>query len=51
MIAHTSLHVLETRDRACLLQDGPLTLGRPAPETSVEEGVAPVGAEHPDTGT
>ena len=37
VIAHNYLHVLETCDRVCLLQNGRITFDRPTAETSVEE--------------
>ncbi len=35
VIAHNYLHVLETCDRVCLLQNGRITFDRPTAETSV----------------
>ena len=37
VIAHNYLHVLETCDRVCLLQNGRITFDRPTAETSIEE--------------
>jgi ABC-type sugar transport system ATPase subunit len=46
VIAHNYLHVLETCDRVCLLQNGRITFDRPTAETSVEELLTLVGAEY-----
>jgi ABC-type sugar transport system ATPase subunit len=46
VIAHNYLHVLETCDRVCLLQNGRITFDRPSAETSVEELLTLVGAEY-----
>jgi ABC-type sugar transport system ATPase subunit len=46
VIAHNYLHVLETCDRVCLLQNGRITFDRPTAETSIEELLALVGAEY-----
>ena len=46
VIAHNYLHVLETCDRVCLLQNGRITFDRPTAETSVQELLALVGAEY-----
>ena len=46
VIAHNYLHVLETCDRVCLLQNGRITFDRPTAETSVEELLKLVGAEY-----
>lgn len=48
VIAHNYLHVLETCDRVCLLQNGRITFDRPTAETSVQELLALVGAEYRD---
>jgi ABC-type sugar transport system ATPase subunit len=37
MIAHNSVHVLESCDRVNLIQDGEITFDKPTAETSVEE--------------
>ena len=46
VIAHNYLHVLETCDRVCLLQNGRITFDSPTAETSVEELLTLVGAEY-----
>ena len=46
VIAHNYLHVLETCDRVCLLQNGRITFDRPTAETSVQELLTLVGAEY-----
>jgi len=46
VIAHNYLHVLETCDRVCLLQNGRITFDRPTAETSIEELLKLVGAEY-----
>jgi simple sugar transport system ATP-binding protein len=46
VIAHNYLHVLETCDRVCLLQNGRITFDRPTAETTVEELLTLVGAEY-----
>ena len=46
VIAHNYLHVLETCDRVCLLQNGRITFDRPTAETSVQELLSLVGAEY-----
>ena len=46
VIAHNYLHVLETCDRVCLLQNGRITFDRPTAETSIEELLTLVGAEY-----
>ena len=46
VIAHNYLHVLETCDRVCLLQNGRITFDSPSAETSVEELLTLVGAEY-----
>ena len=46
VIAHNYLHVLETCDRVCLLQNGRITFDRPTAESSVEELLTLVGAEY-----
>ena len=46
VIAHNYLHVLETCDRVCLLQNGRITFDRPTAETSVQELLGLVGAEY-----
>jgi simple sugar transport system ATP-binding protein len=46
VIAHNYLHVLETCDRVCLLQNGRITFDRPTAQTSIEELLALVGAEY-----
>jgi simple sugar transport system ATP-binding protein len=46
VIAHNYLHVLETCDRVCLLQNGRITFDRRSAETSVEELLTLVGAEY-----
>jgi simple sugar transport system ATP-binding protein len=46
VIAHNYLHVLETCDRVCLLQNGRITFDRPTGETSVQELLELVGAEY-----
>jgi simple sugar transport system ATP-binding protein len=51
VIAHNYLHVLETCDRVCLLQNGHITFNRPTAETSIEELLTLVGAECRDPGT
>ena len=51
VIAHNYLHVLETCDRVCLLQNGRITFDRPTAETSVEELLTLVGAEYRVPGT
>jgi len=51
VIAHNYLHVLETCDRVCLLQNGRITFDSPTAETSVEELLNLVGAEYRATGT
>ena len=50
VIAHNYLHVLETCDRVCLLQNGSITFDRPTAETSIEELLTLVGAEYKDPG-
>jgi simple sugar transport system ATP-binding protein len=50
VIAHNYLHVLETCDRVCLLQNGRITFDRPTADTSVQELLALVGAEYRDPG-
>ena len=50
VIAHNYLHVLETCDRVCLLQNGRITFDRPTAETSVQELLALVGAEYREPG-
>jgi simple sugar transport system ATP-binding protein len=51
VIAHNYLHVLETCDRVCLLQNGHITFDRPTAETSIEKLLTLVGAEYRDPGT
>ena len=46
VIAHNYLHVLETCDRVCLLQNGRITFDRPTAETSVAGAAELVGAEY-----
>jgi simple sugar transport system ATP-binding protein len=46
VIAHNYLHVLETCDRVCLLQNGRITFDRPTGETTIEELLTLVGAEY-----
>ena len=46
VIAHNYLHVFETCDRVCLLQNGRITFDSPTAETSVEELLTLVGAEY-----
>jgi simple sugar transport system ATP-binding protein len=46
VIAHNYLHVLETCDRVCLLQNGRITFDRPTAETTIEELLTLVGAEY-----
>ena len=46
VIAHNYLHVLETCDRVCLLQNGRITFDSPTADTSVEELLTLVGAEY-----
>jgi simple sugar transport system ATP-binding protein len=46
VIAHNYLHVLETCDRVCLLQNGRITFDRPTAQTTVEELLTLVGAEY-----
>jgi simple sugar transport system ATP-binding protein len=46
VIAHNYLHVLETCDRVCLLQNGRIAFDSPSAETSVEELLTLVGAEY-----
>jgi simple sugar transport system ATP-binding protein len=48
VIAHNYLHVLETCDRVCLLQNGRITFDRPTAETTVQELLTLVGAEYRD---
>jgi simple sugar transport system ATP-binding protein len=48
VITHNCLHVLETCDRVCLLQNGHITFGRPTAETPIEELLTLVGAEYKD---
>ena len=50
VIAHNYLHVLETCDRVCLLQNGRITFDRPTGETSVQELLELVGAEYKTPG-
>ena len=51
VIAHNYLHVPETCDRVCLLQNGHITLDRPSAETPIEELLTLVGAEYRDPWT
>jgi len=46
VIAHNYLHVLETCDRVCLLQNGRITFDRPTAETTIQELLTLVGAEY-----
>ena len=46
VIAHNYLHVLQTCDRVCLLQNGRITFDSPTAETSVQELLTLVGAEY-----
>jgi simple sugar transport system ATP-binding protein len=51
VIAHNSLHVLETCDRVSLLQNGHITFDRPTAETSIKELLMLVGVEYREPGT
>jgi simple sugar transport system ATP-binding protein len=51
VIAHNSLHVLETCDRVSLLQNGHITFDRPTAETSIKEQLMLVGVEYREPGT
>jgi simple sugar transport system ATP-binding protein len=51
VIAHNYLHVLETCDRVCLLQNGHITFDRRTAETSIKELPTLVGVEYRDPGT